>query len=56
MKWEALMLEGYPSWEPMIFGAADIRNIYDIDEMTEANEISRGDVKDEPLSVPDDIQ
>jgi hypothetical protein len=56
MRWEALMLEGYPSWEPMIFGAADIRNMSEFDEMSEANAISRGDVKDEPVSVPDDIQ
>ena len=56
MKWEALMLEGYPSWEPMIFGATDIRNICEFDEMTKVNKIARGDVQDEPVSIPDDIQ
>lgn len=56
MTWESLMLDGYPGWEPMIFGATNILADDFRHEIIEDTKILSGDVKGDPVPVPDDIQ
>jgi hypothetical protein len=56
MTWESLMLGGYPGWEPMIFGATNILNDDYGHEIIEDIKILSGDIKDDHVPIPDDIQ
>ena len=56
MSWEELMLEGYPGWGPITFGALDIRHLDREEQSVEINPPSYVEPSQSPPEIPDDIQ
>ena len=56
MGWEELMLEGYPGWGPLTFGALDVRHLDTEEQSVEINPPSYDGASQPSAEIPDDIQ
>ena len=56
MGWQELMLEGYPGWEPLTFGALDVRYLDRQEEVAEILVASQPSKTEPTVEIPDDIQ